>query len=269
MLVAVLRMGAAGAAIATVGAQAISVCLSLLILRRRELSFTLRRQDIRVDKGIFLSITRFGLPLALQGLLIGFSFLAILMIVNSISVITSAGLGVANRIIAFIMVVPSAFGQAMAAFVAQNAGARKFDRATKALRYGITVSLACGVVMCLIALFLGGFLAGLFTRDPEVVINAHSYLKAYAIDCMLTPFLFCFIGFFNGLGYTKFTMAQGIIGAFCVRVPASYFLSKVVPVTLFKIGLATPMSTSLQIILCFGFLYYVKTRKWTAEDAGI
>ena len=114
----------------------------------------------------------------------------------------------------------------------------------------------------------GETLASFFTRDAAVAAGAHSYLKAYAIDCLLTPFLFCFIGFFNGLGKTKFVMAQGITGAFCVRVPASYLLSRLQPVTLFRIGLATPMSTALQILLCFGCLVYVKKREWNA-DGGI
>ncbi len=266
VLVAGFRMGTAGAALATVGSQAISVILSLLIIRRKELPFTMTRKDIRFNGNIIRTIIGLGLPIAVQSFLVSVSFLVILSIVNNLGVTASAGMGVANRIIAFIMLVPSAFGQAMAAFVAQNAGAKRYDRATKALKYGITVSLACGFVMCMIALFFGGYLAAIFTKDPEVVLGAHSYLKAYAIDCLLTPFLFCFIGFFNGLGITKFVMVQGILGAFCVRVPASYFLSKLVPVTLFKIGLATPMSTSMQILMCFGCLYYVKTRVWAREE---
>ena len=254
ILVAGFGMGAAGAAAATVTAQAVSVILSLLIIRRRQLPFTMKKRDIRWNGRIIRTITSFGLPLAVQGFLVSLSFLVILAIINHIGVIESAGMGIANKIIAFIMLMPASFGQAMAAFVAQNAGAKQYARARKALRYGITVSLLCGMVMCVLSFAFGENLARLFTVDRVAAAAAHSYLKAYAIDCLLTPFLFCFIGFFNGMGKTRFVMLQGIIGAFCVRVPASFLLSRWVPVSLFKIGLATPLSTVTQIIMAFVYL---------------
>ena len=264
-LVAGCKMGAAGAAVATVAAQLISVVLSVIVISRRPLPFSFSVNDIRPVPRIVRSITKLGLPIAVQSVLVSISFLWIMAIINSISVQASAGMGVANKIISFIMLVPASFGQAMAAFVAHNAGARRFDRATKALRYGIAVSLLFGVFMSVLSFSFGEGLASFFTKDHEVAVGAHSYLKAYAIDCLLTPFLFCFIGFFNGLGVTRFVMAQGIIGAFCVRVPASYLLSKLQPVTLFKIGLATPLSTALQILLCFGCLYYTKRHTWKTD----
>lgn len=265
-LVAGLKMGAAGAAVATVAAQLISVVLSVLIISRRTLPFSFSVKDVHPDSRIVTSITKLGLPIAIQSVLVSISFLWIMAIINSISVQASAGMGVANKIISFIMLVPASFGQAMAAFVAQNAGAKRYDRATKSLRYGIAVSLLFGIVMSILSFSFGEDLAAFFTKDHAVAVGAHSYLKAYAIDCLLTPFLFCFIGFFNGLGVTRFVMAQGIIGAFCVRVPASFLLSKLQPVTLFKIGLATPMSTALQILLCFGCLFYLKRHPWEMGD---
>ena len=265
-LVAGFKMGAAGAAIATVAAQLISVVLSVIVISKRTLPFSFSLKDVRPVPHIVRGITKLGLPIAVQSVLVSISFLWIMAIINSISVQASAGMGVANKIISFIMLVPASFGQAMAAFVAQNAGAKRYDRATKSLRYGIAVSLLFGVVMSVLSFSFGEGLAAFFTKDHEVAVGAHSYLKAYAIDCLLTPFLFCFIGFFNGLGVTRFVMAQGIIGAFCVRVPASYLLSRLQPVTLFKIGLATPMSTALQILLCFCCLYYIKSHTWKADD---
>ncbi|MBQ2665129.1 MAG: MATE family efflux transporter, partial [Clostridia bacterium] len=99
-----------------------------------------------------------------------------------------------------------------------------------------------------------------FSNKPDTVSDAWDYLKAYAIDCLLTCFLFCFIGFFNGMELTGFVMAQGIIGAFLVRIPVSYIMSKWEPVSLFHIGLATPCSTVLQILLCFVCMIYVRKR---------
>ena len=138
----------------------------------------------------------------------------------------------------------------MSAFVAQNIGARRPDRAKRALAYGILTSLGVGVFLAYFAFFHGDVLAGVFSRDRQVVLAAADYLRAYAIDCLLVSFMFCMTGFFNGCGRTAFVMFQGIAGAFGVRIPVSYLMSRLVPVSLFKIGLATPASTLLQILLC-------------------
>ena len=250
LLVAVFHKGTAGAAAATVLAQAVSVVISLLILRKRELPFTLEKADLRFDRGIIRKVTSLGVPIALQDLLVGISFLVLLAIVNGLGLIASAGIGVAEKVCGFIMLIPAAFMQAMAAFAAQNIGAGKYDRAKKALVYAIGVSTMLAVVMFAVTFWRGDLLSGIFANDPEVIFAAADYLKAYAIDCLLTCFLFCFIGFFNGLGMTRFVMIQGVIGAFLVRIPVAFFMSRQVPVSMFHVGLATPCSTILQVILC-------------------
>ena len=220
LLVAVLRMGTVGAAIATVFAQAVSVLLSMLLIRRRELPFTLSRRDIRPQGATIRAILRLGTPIALQDLLVSISFLVIIAIVNGLGLIASAGVGVAEKLCGFLMLVPSAYMQSMSAFVAQNIGAGRPDRARKALLCGIATSLAAGVLMGWATFFHGDVLAGLFAREGEVILAAAEYLKAYAIDCVLTSFLFCFIGYFNGCGATTFVMLQGIAGAFGGACPS-------------------------------------------------
>lgn len=250
LLVAVFHMGAAGAALATVFAQAVSVALSMLIIRRQQLPFQLKREQIRFDGAIARQLTLLGLPIALQDLLVGISFLVILAIVNSLGLVASAGVGVAEKVCGFLMLIPSAFMQAMSAFVAQNIGAQKFDRARKSLLYAIGVSALLAVLMFYISFWHGDLLAGIFANDGAVVAAGADYLKAYGIDCLLTCFLFCFIGFFNGVGKTRFVMVQGIIGAFLVRIPVSFLMSRRLPVSMFHIGLATPASTVVQVLLC-------------------
>ncbi len=259
LLVAVFHMGAAGAAIATVAAQAFSVLISLLVIRRTGLPFSFRMKDIGFHGDIIRRILRLGIPIALQDLLVSVSFLVILSIVNSLGVIVSAGVGVAEKLCGFIMLVPSAFSQAMASFVAQNYGAAKMDRAVSALKWGIGISFACGCVLGSLAFFNGIWLSSIFSSDPQVCLASAQYLKAYGIDCLLTAFLFCFIGFFNGCARTRFVMIQGIAGAFLGRVPLSFVFSRIQPVSVFRIGLATPCSSLLQIILCI--LYFLKIRK--------
>lgn len=261
LLVAVFRMGTRGAAIATVFAQFVSVVISLLMIRRKPLPFTLDKDAFSWNGKIVSRILKVGTPIALQDLLVGISFLVLLAIVNSLGLICSAGVGVAEKVCAFIMLVPAAFMQSMSAFVAQNRGAGKTDRAVRGLWYAVAISSTFGVLMFYVTFFHGDMLASIFANDAEVVSAAAQYLKAYGIDCLLTCFLFCFIGFFNGMERTRFVMIQGIAGAFLVRIPVAFLMSRQVPVSLFHVGLATPCSTVLQITMCFIYFAALHRRK--------
>lgn len=266
LLVAVFRMGAMGAALATVLAQLISVLLSLLLIRRKTLPFTPARGMIRFEKQPIKRIIKIGWPVALQDLLVSISFMVALAVVNRLGVVASAGVGVAEKVCGFLMLVPSAFGQSMSAFVAQNVGAGKLQRARRALLCAIAASLVAAVAMFWLAFFHGDLLSSLFARDEAVLAASFDYLKAYGIDCLLTCFLFCFIGYFNGMGMTRFVMVQGLIGAFCVRVPLCILFSSLQPVSLFRIGLATPSSTVVQILLCL--VWFAVTMRRTGSGEG-
>lgn len=271
LLVGVFHMAAAGAAIATVAAQALSVLFSFLIIRRQKLPFSFEKSDVKADPARMGAVLKLGFPIALQDVLVSISFLAITAIVNTLGVTVSAGVGVAEKLCGFIMLVPSAFSQAMSSFVAQNMGAGEPQRARRGLVYGIAASLAVGVVMAYFTFFHGDLLAGLFVsgKDPAVIAAAAEYLKAYAIDCLFVSFLFCLIGYFNGCGKTAFVMVQGIVGAFGVRVPVSFLMSKRVPVSLFHIGLATPCSSVVQILLCGAyFLLLARAAKRDTWNIG-
>ena len=262
IFVAVFHWGAAGAALATVIAQAVSVLLSILIIRKRKLPFVMKRKDIRFDRRNTARILKLGIPVATQDLLVSISFLVILAIVNSMGVVYSAGLGVAEKLCMFIMLIPSSYMQSMSAFVAQNIGAAKPERARKALLCGIGTSLMVGVFMFYLGFFHGDLLSMIFTKDAEIIVHAWDYLKAYAIDTIMTSFLFCFMGYFNGCGRTLFVMIQGLVGAFLVRIPVSYLMSISAEPDLFKIGLATPCSTFVQILICGSvFLFLLRKEK--------
>lgn len=266
LLCAVFGMGTAGTAIATVFAQIVSVIVSFILISKKDLPFTIKKENIRIHKTYLRKMTAFGAPIALQDLLVSISFLIILAIVNDMGVIASAGVGVAEKVCAFIMLISSAFMQSMSAFVAQNYGAGRLTRTRKALHYGIAVSFTVGIVMFAITFFHGDILAGIFSSDPEVIAAAADYLKAYAIDCLFTAIFFCYTGFYNGIGRTRFVMIQGILGAFCVRVPVSYIMSIQPNTSLFHIGLATPISSILQLILCVGFMLWLQKNRLLDDE---
>ena len=259
LLVAVFHMGATGAAFATVFAQAVSVFFSVLLIKHSGLDLSFSASDIGFHKNLIWRIIGLGLPIALQDLLVGISFLIILAIVNRYGVITSAGVGVAEKLCGFFLLAPIAFSQGISSFVAQNYGARKMDRARKALSYGISISLACGVVLGYLCFFHNVPLSRIFSDDAAVCRASGEYLKAFSFDCLLTAFLFCFMGFFNGCARTRFVMMQGIAGAFLVRVPLSYLFSSWFGGNIFILGLATPASSFVQVLLCI--IYFMKFRR--------
>lgn len=261
LLCAGLGLGTAGAAIATVAAQVVSMVVSLAVIRKKELPFEMHRTDIRLHGKTLRRTAGLGAPIALQDLLVSVSFLIILAIVNAMGVTASAGVGVAEKVCAFIMLISLDFMQSISAFVAQNYGAGCMDRARKALHYGAAVSFVIGVGMFFLTYFHGDLLAGIFSSDAEVIAAAADYLRAYAIDCLFTSIFFCYTGYYNGIGQTRFVMLQGIAGAFGVRVPVSYLISRTANATLFHIGLATPLSSIVQLFLCLGFMVYLKRKK--------
>ena len=267
ILVGGFHMAATGAALATVFAQAISVILSIIIIKRRGLPFDFSLKSIKFHKNLTSQILRYGAPIALQDILVHFSFLVIMMIGNSMGVVASAGIGIAEKLCGFIMLIPSSFSQAMSAFVAQNYGARKYDRAKKVLLYAVGVSFCCGVVMFYFTIFHGNLLSGLFSTEEDVILASWDYLKAYGVDCLFTAVMFSMVGYFNGCGKTNFVMLQGIFGAFCVRIPVAYLMSKIEPVSLFRVGLATPASTIVQIIFCVVY-FVILNKKLSAEQSS-
>ena len=260
-LVAGLRMGSVGAALATVLSQGFSVVICLPIIRQRGLPFDFSRRHVGFHGDVIRQTVRLGAPIALQDLLVSVSFLGIVAIVNGLGVVVSAGVGVAEKLCSFVLLIPSAFMQSLSAFVAQNAGAGRDDRARKAMLGGMLISFSMGLVIGGFAFFRGDLLAGLFARDPEVIAAAAQYLKAYAIDTLLVSFFFCFNGYFNGIGETRFVMFQGLISAFLVRLPFSWLMSRIQPVSLFRIGLAVPLSSVTQIAMCLVWFVHIHRKR--------
>lgn len=263
LLVAVFNMNVAGAAIATIAAQAVSVVLSLLIIRRQKQPFELSLKDIRFGSEVG-DFVRVGAPLALQELLTNISFLAICAFINRLGLDASNGYGIAQKIQSFVMLVPSSIMQCMASFVAQNVGAGKEDRARKGMIYGMSVGAGIGVVIASLALFKGDWLASLFSGNAQDIARAFEYLRGFAPEAVLTCVLFSLLGYFNGHSRSNFVMAQGIAQAFLIRLPVSYVMSIQPGASLTGVGLAVPLSTVFGIALCL-FYYRRMQRQQNAE----
>jgi len=256
VLVAGLHLDAAGAAFATVFAQAVSVVFAVVILLKKDLPFNIRKQDFRLNAQCrrFLAI---GIPLALQEFLTQLSFLALCAFVNRLGLEASSGYGVACKIVNFAMLIPSALMQSMASFVAQNVGAGKFRRAKQAMFTGIGVGLVFGCLVFVLVLLKGDVMAGFFSSDEAVIQKGFAYLKGFAPETIATAILFSMVGYFNGNNKTVWVMAQGLIQTLLVRLPFAYVMSIQPNASLTKIGLAAPISTMVGIVLNVGFYVYL------------
>lgn len=256
VLVAGLHLDAAGAAFATVFAQAVSVVFAVVILLKKDLPFKIRKQDFRLNAQCrrFLAI---GIPLALQEFLTQLSFLALCAFVNRLGLEASSGYGVACKIVNFAMLIPSALMQSMASFVAQNVGAGKFRRAKQAMFTGIGVGLVFGCFVFVLVLLKGDVMAGFFSSDEAVIQKGFAYLKGFAPETIATAILFSMVGYFNGNNKTVWVMAQGLIQTLLVRLPFAYVMSIQPNASLTKIGLAAPISTMIGIVLNVGFYVYL------------
>lgn len=260
ILVAGLHMDAAGAAIATVAAQALSVVFAVILLVKKQLPFEIKKKDFRLNPQCrrFLGI---GLPLALQEFLTQVSFLALCAFVNRLGLEASSGYGVACKIVNFAMLVPSALMQSMASFVSQNVGAGKTKRAKQSMFTGIGVGLAVGCLVFVLVMFKGDVLSGCFSTDAAVIRNAYDYLKGFALETIVTAVLFSMVGYFNGNNKTIWVMAQGMIQTLLVRLPLAYFMSIQPDTNLTKIGLAAPVSTIVGILLNVSFYLYLSKKE--------
>lgn len=259
LFVAVFQMDVAGAAFATILAQLVSVVLSLVIIKRQELPFSVSWADIGFNPEI-KNFLKLGFPIALQDMLVNISFLILCAIVNGIGLEASSGYGIAQKVTAFVMLIPSALMQSMSAFVAQNVGAGKEERAKKAMVTGMVIGACIGVFIFAFSFFGGNLPSALFTSDPAYIARSAEYLKGFSPEAILTCLVFSYIGYFNGHGKTMPVMVQGITSSFLIRVPLSYLFSIQPGANLVTIGAAVPI-TSVYGILFFTVCYVAFQQK--------
>lgn len=261
LLVGVFKMGAVGAAIATISSQGVSLILACIYITKSKFAVRFKRKYIGFKSGKTSNILKLGLPIAMQDGLINISFLLITVIMNNMGLVESAAVGVVEKIIIFAMLIPSAFAAAIAVMTAQNMGAGKIERAKKSLYVGIGSSLIFGLLFSLYANGFGSTLTSMFSTDTEVIAAAELYLKSYSIDCILVSFIFCMNSFFSGCGHSMFPMIHSCIATFLVRIPGSYILSNIKGITLYEMGFAAPVATLLSSIMCIVYFYSGKWMK--------
>lgn len=256
------RMGAAGAALGTICGQAVSVVISIAVMKKQNFGFSLKRNDICINRRVMSAILKVGVPIAMQDGLIQVAFVIITVIANSRGLIFSAGVGIVEKIISFMFLVPSAFLSAISAITAQNIGADKPFRAKKSLKYGLIITVSWGLVCFIYCQFLPQTLVGMFTLDSKVLSAGSLYLKAYSLDCVFAAIHFCFSGYFCGRQKSGISFIHNILAIIIIRIPGAYLASKIYSNTLYPMGLAAPLGSLLSSVICIIFyIYYERELK--------
>ena len=255
------RMGAAGAALGTVAGQMVSVLASLVVLRKMKFGFAVKRKELRIKRGTLTAILRVGVPVAMQDGLIQIAFIVITIIANSRGLIASTGVGIVEKLISFMFLVPSAFLSAISSITAQNMGAGKPERARESLRFGLLITVSWGILCCLYGQFFPQTLVGLFTTEQAVVVAGSAYLRPYSMDCIFAAVHFCFSGYFCGDQKSGISFLHNIVSILAVRIPVAYLASRFFPESLFPMGLAAPLGSLLSAVICIAFYMYFRKRE--------
>lgn len=250
LFIGALGMGPAGAALGTVLSQAISVIISLIVIKRRSTGLALTKADIRPNKQIIGKILKIGIPVAMQDGFIQIAFMVITVIANRRGLNDAAAVGIVEKIIGFLFLVPSSMLSAVSALGAQNIGAQKPERARKTLLYAIFIAAGFGGTVAVIMQFLSSGAVSLFTDSAVVTRLGGEYLRGYAWDCLFAGIHFAFSGYFCACGKSGISFMHNMIAILLVRIPGAYFMSSMFPGTLYPMGLATAAGSLLSAIIC-------------------
>ena len=259
-----LHLGPAGAALGTTLAQALSVVIALCVIKRRGIGVKVGRTDFRPERKVMGQILRIGIPIALQDGLIQIAFIVITVIANRRGLNDAAAVGIVEKIISFLFLVPSSMLSTVSALGAQNIGAGKPERAIKTLRYSIGITVGFGVIIAVIIQFAAAPVVGLFTADATVVLLGTQYIRGYIWDCIFAGIHFSFSGYFCACGRSELSFIHNITAIVLVRVPGVYLTSKLFPDTLFPMGLATAAGSLTSVIICMIAFSLLQRKKKTA-----
>lgn len=260
-----LHLGPAGAALGTTLSQAVSVVVSIIVVRRARAGIRLKKEDFKPKRDVMGSLLRIGIPIAVQDGLIQVAFIVITIIANRRGLNDAAAVGIVEKIMSFIFLVPSSMLSTVSALGAQNIGAGKPERAKTTMRYGILITTCFGLAVVALMQFYANSFVALFTDSStqdglQVVTMGGHYLRGYIWDCLFAGMHFCFSGYFCACGRSSLSFVHNIIAIALVRIPGVYITSKMFTDTLFPMGLATAAGSLLSVMICL-VMYALLSRK--------
>lgn len=264
-----MNLGPAGAALGTTLSQAISVIIALTVILKQKTGISIKKSDFVPNRETMGKILRIGFPIAMQDGLIQVAFIIITIIANRRGLSDAAAVGIVEKIISFLFLVPSSMLSTVSALCAQNIGAKKHERADQTLHYAMMIAVGFGCTVSVLMQLIAPSVIQLFSGDKEVVLLGSQYIRGYIWDCIFAGVHFSFSGYFCAYGKSEISFVHNIISIFLVRVPGVYLMSKLFPATLFPMGLATACGSLVSVFICIGaFLWFKKTKRLVAVQKG-
>lgn len=260
IFIGTLRLGAVGAALGTTLSQAVSVIISLIVILKQHI-IVIEKSDFKPTHTIMSKILKIGIPIALQDGLIQIAFIIITVIANRRGLSDAAAVGITEKIISFVFLVPSSMLSAVSALGAQNIGAKKPKRAVLTLRYAVIIAVIFGTIVSGSVQFAAENIVSMFTSSGDVIRLGGQYFRGYIWDCIFAGIHFSFSGYFCACGKSGLSFMHNIIAIALVRVPGVYLTSKFFPTTLFPMGLATAAGSLVSVMICIIAFTVIRNRE--------
>ena len=245
-----LGLGPVGAALGTTLAQTISVIVAFAAIKRKKMIDGIKRSDFKPDGQIVIMLFKVGIPVSAQDGFIQISFILITIFANRRGISDAAAVGIVEKLIGILFLIPSSLLASVSALCAQNIGAGKMDRAKKTLWDAAGIAAGCGMVFAIAFQFLAPAAVGAFTKDGSVVVLGAQYMRSYVWDCVLAGMHFTFSGYFCACNHSELSFIHNIISIVTARIPIAYYASIHYKTTLFPMGMGAPIGSFISVVVC-------------------
>lgn len=264
LFIGLFHMGAAGAALGTTCSQTISVIIALIVIIKKKTGIPLTKSDFKIDGETMGQLLKIGIPVALQDGFIQIAFIVITIIANRRGLDTAASVGIVEKIISFLFLVPSSMLSTVSALGAQNIGAGKPERAQETLRYAVMITVSFGIIVAIVIQFIASPVVGLFTANASVILLGSQYIRGYILDCIFAGIHFSFSGYFCACGHSELSFIHNLASILLVRIPGVYITSKAFT-SLFPMGIATAGGSMLSVVICLVAYSWIKKKQYNIE----
>ncbi len=210
LFVVVFRWGVAGAAWATVLAQALSSAMCFAVLRRLEL-MRFQREDWRGDRDVIRALLRLGVPVGIMNSITAMGIMLLQSVVNGLGSVTVAAYTAGSKLMNLALQPGDILGIAVGTYVGQNLGAGRLDRIRAGVRQSALLSLAINIVMGLVLALFGRELTAVFVSGTEeaVIEAAYPYFVITGAGVWIVGLLFLYRFALQSLGDTFIPMVSG------------------------------------------------------------
>jgi putative MATE family efflux protein len=257
LFVGVFRWGVAGAAYATLLANALAFGLAIWWLNKTHKLIRIAIKGLHFDRETFQQSLRIGLPTGIQQTLVAMGGLALMNIVNKFGTDVIAGYSVASRLDSLALIPAMSFSQALSTFVGQNIGANKPERIKAGLIATIKMSGIVTIVTTLFIVLWGHVIMSLFTNDKEVIRLGDQYLTIVSLFYITFTMMFIYNGVTRGAGDTLYPMLFSILSLWIIRIPFAWYFSGEIGAT----GIWWSIPAGWAVGLALSFIYY-RTGRW-------